>query len=257
MYDTTASTDLDRITPLAVETLQQMSPAIRLLGRDVLFVHWPVDPATFRDRLPARVEVDTFDGSAWVSVVLQEVAQVGLDGSLSAPLGVPQLDFRTYVSHDGERGVYFLTCDTGQRLNSVVGSRTFGLPFRHADITLQRRGDFTVVRSRRTDESGARFDVRYRQRGEAGPVEQGSVPEFLIERHHYFTPGEGSPLGGTAGTLVVGEVEREPWQVGPAEASIRTNTLFEAVGLTPPSEDPIVQYCPEFEAKFLGTERLG
>jgi hypothetical protein len=233
-----------------------MSPAIRLRGRDVLFVHWPVDPAMLRERLPARVEVDTYEGSAWVSVVLQEVAQVGLDGSLSAPLGVPQLDFRTYVSQDGERGVYFLTCDTGQRLNSLLGSRTFGLPFTHADITLQRRGENIVVRSRRSDGSEARFDVRYRQVGSSGPAEAGSVPEFLIERHHYYTPAEGPPLGRSDGELVVGEVGREPWQVGPAEASIRTNTLFEAVGLESPDDDPIVQYCPQFEARFLGTERL-
>ena len=236
--------------------MYQMSPTIRLVGQDVLFVHWPVDGAMLREHLPTRLDVDTFDGSAWVSVVLQEVARVGLDGSPSVPLGVPQLDFRTYVSHDGERGVYFLSCDTGQRLNSLVGSRTFGLPFRHADISLNRRGENIVVRSRRTDDSGARFDVRYRQAGETGPAESGSVQEFLIERHHYYTPAEGSPLGGGDGDLVVGEVEREPWQVGAAEASIKTNTLFESVGLESPDEEPILQYCPQFEARFLGTERL-
>jgi uncharacterized protein YqjF (DUF2071 family) len=232
-----------------------MLPQIRLVGRDVLFVHWPVDPSLLRERLPAPLELDTFDGSAWVSIDLHELTEVGLDDARPVPLGVPQLDFRTYVSHEGNRGVYFLTCDTGQRVNSLVGSRAFALPFRHADISLARRGEWVVVRSRRTDETGARFDVRYRPAGEVGPVKPGSVPEFLIERHQYCAPADGSPLDTTSSDIVTGEVERDPWQVGPVEADIRTNTLFEAVGLDSPSEAPLVQYCPTFEPRFRGLER--
>jgi uncharacterized protein YqjF (DUF2071 family) len=233
-----------------------MLPQIRLVGRDVLFVHWPVDPSSLRDRLPDPLELDTFAGSAWVSVDLHELVRVGLDGSRSVPVSVPQLDFRTYVSHDGKRGVYFLTCDTAQRVNALVGTRAFALPFVHADIDLERRDEWVVVRSRRADETGARFDVRYRPTGDAGPVESGSVPEFLIERHHYYAPLDGSPLDAGSGGIVAGEVERAPWQVGPVEVDVRTNTLFEAVGLDPPSEEPVVQYCPEFEPRFVGLKRL-
>lgn len=233
-----------------------MSPAIRLAGRDVLFAHWPVDPEPLQAKLPDQVRVDTFEGTAWVSVVLQEVASVGLDAAPGSPLSpFPQLDFRTYVSHDGEPGVYFLSCDTGRQLNSLLGERAFGLPFRRASIEFTRRAGQFVVRSRRRDDSGARFDVRYRPTGSAGPVEPGSVPEFLIERHRYYTPATGDPLGSTADELVAGNVERDPWQVAPANADIRTNTLFRAVGLEEPLDDPIVQYCPSFEARFLGTER--
>jgi len=233
-----------------------MPPQIRLVGRDLLFVHWPVDPSLLRGRLPDPLDLDTVDGSAWVSVDLHELVRVGLDGSRGVPLGVPQLDFRTYVSHEGDRGVYFLTCDTGQRMNALVGARTFALPFVHAEISLERRGEWVVVRSRRTDETGARFDVRYRPAGDVGPVEPGSVPEFLIERHHYYAPAKGSPLNPESSDIVTGEVERAPWQVGPVEVDVRTNTLFEAVGLDPPSEAPLVQYCPTFEPRFVGLERL-
>jgi uncharacterized protein YqjF (DUF2071 family) len=116
-----------------------MLPQIRLVGRNVLFVHWPVDPSLLRDRLPDSLELDTVEGSAWVSVDLHELVRVGLDGSRSVPVSVPQLDFRTYVSHEGDRGVYFLTCDTAQRVNALVGARAFALPFVHADIDLERR----------------------------------------------------------------------------------------------------------------------
>lgn len=233
-----------------------MPPQIRLVGRDVLFVHWPVDPSLLRGRLPDALELDTFEGSAWVSVDAHELVRVGLDRAGSVPLGVPQLDFRTYVSHEGNRGVYLQTCDAGQRLNALVGARAFALPFVHADIGLELRGEWVVHRSRRTDETGARFDVRCRPTGDVGPVEPGSVPEFLIERHHYYTPAAGSPLDTDAGDLVAGEVERAPWQVGPVEADVRTNTLFDTLSLERPSEEPLVQYCPQFEPRFVGLERL-
>jgi uncharacterized protein YqjF (DUF2071 family) len=41
-----------------------MLPQIRLVGRNVLFVHWPVDPSLLRDRLPDPLDVDTAAGSA-------------------------------------------------------------------------------------------------------------------------------------------------------------------------------------------------
>lgn len=241
-----------------MEATDIISPAIRLVGRDVLFVHWPVDPEMLRANLPEQVEIDTFEGTGWVSAVLQEVASVGLDAAPVSPLpAFPQLDFRTYVSHDGEPGVYFLTCDTGQQLNTLVGSRTFGLPFTHASMEFTRRIDQFVVRSRRKDDPQARFDVRYGPAGTVGPVESGLVPEFLIERYRYYTPATGETVEtGATGELVAGNVEREPWQVAPAEAAIRTNTLFEAAGFEEPLGEPLVQHCPEFEAQFVGTERL-
>jgi len=36
---------------------------------DVLFAHWPVDPAIVRPTLPDGLDVDLFEGDAYLSVV--------------------------------------------------------------------------------------------------------------------------------------------------------------------------------------------
>ena len=36
---------------------------------DLLFAHWAVDVAMLRPHIPAKLEVDTFDGQAWLGVV--------------------------------------------------------------------------------------------------------------------------------------------------------------------------------------------
>ena len=34
----------------------------------LLFAHWPIDPALLRSRVPAALELQTFDGAAWQGV---------------------------------------------------------------------------------------------------------------------------------------------------------------------------------------------
>lgn len=155
---------------------------IRLVGRDVLFAHWPVASDALAGYVPDPLSLDTYDGAAWVSVLALR-AKPAVRGVPT----VPQVLFRTYVSHDGERGVRFLTCDSAGGLGGL-SERPFGLPLRRARIDLDRRGEAFVVRSRR--------------------------------------------LGGEA-------------------------ARFEALGLSPPASAPVTAYCPRFEPRFLGTDRLG
>lgn len=37
--------------------------------RDLAYIHWRYDPATVQALLPPGLEVDTFDGSAWVGLI--------------------------------------------------------------------------------------------------------------------------------------------------------------------------------------------
>jgi len=36
---------------------------------DLLFMHWPIRPEALRPLIPAMLELDTFDGWAWLGVV--------------------------------------------------------------------------------------------------------------------------------------------------------------------------------------------
>ena len=80
----------------------------RMRWVDLLFMHWPVPADALRPLIPAGLELDTYDGRAWLGVV-----PFGMEGVaprfLPAPPGpgaFPELNVRTYVRRRGRgRGV--------------------------------------------------------------------------------------------------------------------------------------------------------
>lgn len=274
-----------------------MPTLLTVTGRDVLFAHWPLEPDRLAAVVPDGLAVDTFDGSAWVSALALENASV-TPGSMRVPGGFgrafPQLNVRTYVTLDGEPGVYFLSLDSGRRAPAAAGRRAFGLPFRHARMRMDRRGERITFRSYRAgdDPPPAVYQVRYEPAGTPSPPDPGSLAEFCVAHDRYYLPasedGRADPLrsldvdrgatfggdrsggsstdsGGNDGgdrdghasddrrTIYVGRIERDRWQLSPATARIRRNTLFEAAGLPEPAADPVFHYSPGFE---MGVEPL-
>jgi uncharacterized protein YqjF (DUF2071 family) len=262
-----------------------MRSLLTVTGRDVLFAHWPVDADALGPHVPDTLVVDTYDGSAWVSALALEVVAVrpgspGRAGSLgkqalpSLPTGpFPQLVFRTYVRHEEETGIYFLSVDSGLRSAATVGRRAFGLPFHAARVRSTRREDGTITFGSRRRRRGpgadagsapAVFELRYRSTGDPFEADPGSFEAFGIERFRYFLPlsedrrpgavdGDGDRVVGAP--MRVGTVDREPWTLRGADATVRRNTLFEAAGLPEPTEGPTATYSPGFEIRVGPLER--
>lgn len=241
-----------------------MASLLTVSGRDVLFAHWPVDRETLDPLVPDPLELEIYRGSAWVGVLALETQSVG-PGSLDLPAGVgrtvPQLNLRTYVTVDSEPGVYFLSLDSASAGAATVGRRVFGLPFHGARMRMTRRGDDVTFRSRRTGDDGrtALFQARYRPRGELYRAPPDSVESACIEHYRYYLPAsENRRLGvGTAvgsRDVVVGTIDRNPWELRRADATIRRNTLFETAGLPALESDPVVHYSPGFEMRLEQVE---
>ncbi len=124
--------------PYEIEVAHPASDAFsaRLLAdwRDVLFVHYAIDPALLQPHMP--FDLDLFDGKAWVTLVA--FTQVGLrpalGGRLTAWTMRPVathgfLNLRTYVNVQGRRAIYFIAEWIPNRLAYLVGPRLYGLPF--------------------------------------------------------------------------------------------------------------------------------
>lgn len=229
-----------------------MDDLLSMTGRDVLFAHWPVEPETLRPHVPDPLRIDTADASAWVGILAFRVTDIGLGRSLPVPTQqFGQVNCRTYVHYDGDPGVYFFSLDTGDRLGAAAGRKLFSLPFSHArtEISRPHSGRDIVFRSRRlgSNTKTARFDARYRSDGPSFRADPGSIEEFLIERYRFYTTELRSSRNRTADELTgVGEISHEPWDLTPVAATIRTNTLFESIGFSAPTTEPVVHYSPAF-----------
>ncbi|MFB6192380.1 MAG: YqjF family protein [Haloarculaceae archaeon] len=221
-------------------------------GSDVLFAHWPVAPDDLAAAVPDPLAVEAFDGSGWVSALAIRLTTVG-PGSAPPPASfprVPQLNLRTYVTLDGEPGVYFFSLDSGARLAALFGRGAFGLPVTRARISARRRGERIVFRSRRAGDRSAAFDARYCPSGDPAPATPDTLAEFCVERDRYFLPAaeDRRPVAcDRDGVVRVGRITREPWTLAPAEATVRQDGLFAAAGLPEPDGEPTLAYSPGFE----------
>ena len=219
--------------------------------RHLLFANWPVDAANVEARLPDALSVQTHDGSAWLSVVPFVNVAVRPRGFPRRAGGrLPELNLRTYVTCDGEPGVYFFSLDA-QGLAAVVGARlTHHLPYFYARITLDAEGDRVTFTSRRRHPGArpAQFSATYRPTGEAFEADPDSLAEFLTERHRLYTQA-------TDGSVRHTDVDHDRWTLYPADATIRENTLFEADGFETPTTSPVFYYSPSVDVVTTRSRR--
>lgn len=217
---------------------------------DVLFAHWPVDPAVIEPTLPEGLSVDRYDGSGWLSVVAFEMRDIGPRG---VPFGLsfPELNLRTYVTHEGEDpGIYFYNLDSDDRLGVPVARTLFGLPYYRARMNVSREDGWIRFRSSRSHDGvpPAAFDGRYRPVGEASGPNLGSLRTFLTERYRFYAVGKEGLVPAVdldGDVLYSGAVSHDPWQLHDAEVEIRRNDLFEAAGFEEPAGDPVCHYGTE------------
>jgi len=208
--------------------------------RHVLVASWPVDPDVVATRLPDRLDVDTFDGRAWLSVVpfvMRNVRPFGVPASVGWTFG--ELNLRAYVTGPSGPGIYFYNLDANDRLGVGLARLLFRLPYYRAEMRVERDGDSIDFRSHRTHAGvpDLGFDATYGPIGDTEPTDAGSVEEFLLERYRFYASGRSR--------LFCGAVSHDPWRVANADATFRTNDLFAANGFEHPDAVPHLVYSPD------------
>ncbi len=220
--------------------------------RHLLFQNWPVDPELMDAHLPDGLEPDTFDGSAWLSVIPftnVNVRPKGLPGRLGIRL--PELNLRTYVERDGVPSVYFFSLDA-QGIASVLGARVFQhLPYYYARISLEWADGRVGFRSRRLHpgERPVHYEGSYWPSGEPFAAPDDSFGNFLVERYRFYTQAQD-------GSMRYTDVSHEPWTLYPADAHIETNTLLTAHGFAEPDAEPVYYYSPGLDVTASTSKRL-
>lgn len=226
---------------------------------DLLFAHWPVAAAELRPHVPADLEIDLFDGQAWIGVVPFRMSGVRLRGLPGVPgnTAFPELNVRTYVKLGGSPrepsprgGVWFFSLDATAALVVAVARAWFHLPYYRARMRCDRRGDAVEYASERTH-AGAPPAIWRGTYEPTGPVfrsRPGSLEHWLTERYCLWARAKD-------GRLWRGDIHHGPWPLQPARATVEQDTMAAASGLQIPASDPHLLFARHLDVRIWRPRR--
>lgn len=220
---------------------------MRMNWLDLLFMHYRVDQQELRTLIPDALEIDTFDGDAWLGIVPFRMTGVAPRFVPSVPgfSSFPELNVRTYVTYNGKPGVWFFSLEATNRLAVRFARMMFYLPYMDAKIDFlagskSTNGTWIKYRSVRThrDEPAAELECEYRPIGETFLARPNSLESFLTSRYCLY-------CADPQGQVYRGEIDHQPWELREAQAIVTRNTMTDGLGITLPQEDPILHFSRE------------
>jgi uncharacterized protein len=219
---------------------------------DLLFAHWELPVDQVRPFIPVGLELDLFDGKAWVGVIPFWMSHVRFRGLPPVPTAstFPELNVRTYVRAPQERdkpGVYFFSLDAASLVAVLAARAGAGLPYFWADMRARVSETEVEYLSMRRRGSDAQLIACYRATGEASP-NKSDFERFVTERYCLYTVRRGK--------VHRIQIHHVPWPLQPAEAEFEVNTMAEAHGLRLPPGRPVVQFVKSLEVYIFAPEML-
>jgi uncharacterized protein len=212
------------------------SPVMEQNWNRILFLHWPVEAGLVRSLVPAELEIDTFDDSAWISITPFNLSGLRLYPMPPIPgiSAFEELNVRTYVHYRGKPGLYFLSLDASKLLPALSARIFYQLPYYSADI------DFTEVsgeyrfKSTRTLSPGTGFQAAWRRGVRLRAPDTESLAFFLVERYCFFTAH--------AGQVSLTRAYHAPWILEEAVLEDYQSTMIQAAGLPEPARPSLAHF---------------
>ena len=218
---------------------------------DLLFMHWPVKVSTLRSLVPANLEIDVFDGQAWLGVIpfLMSDVRPRFAPSVLA-FRFPELNVRTYVRHRHKAGVWFFSLDAASHLAVWTARRFYHLPYQFAKMSTFSSGEFIEYQSQRAGVTDAQLRCRYRPVGAPMHFHAGSLDSWLTDRYCLFATNR-------RGEVFSGDIHHEPWPLQPAEVEIQANTMTAPLGIALPREMPLLHFAKRLDVHAWSLTRCG
>lgn len=146
---------------------------------NVIFIHYKVPAEVLKKFVP--FEIDTFQNAAYISIVAFK------NENTKPPFFIPisilsdfgELNIRTYVNHQGKKGIYFLSIEGGKQLSSFIARKFSTLPYRYSNMEITSQ---SFESSNKKDSN--HFKVDY-QKGEFIPRKT-ELETWLTERYSLF-----------------------------------------------------------------------
>jgi uncharacterized protein YqjF (DUF2071 family) len=219
---------------------------------DLLFAHWRCPLSALRPLVPAALEIETYDDSAWIGVIPFYMSGVRMRAAPPVPTAhaFEELNVRTYVTLDGRPGVWFFSLDCASML-AVIGARLgISLPYFRASMTMARGGETIAYNSRRWPIAGppARFSATYGGSGASSEPAPGSIDHFLTERYCLYSADKER--------IWRADIFHPRWSFQAAAATIAHNSMIAAAGVSVFDEAPLLHFAAFQQVRFWWPVRV-
>ncbi len=206
----------------------------------LLFLHWPVDHRMLSELAPAGLELDLYDGQAYVAVTPFYMTNVAPRGVPAIPRlsSMPEVNVRTYVIAKGIPGIYFFSLDAANSLAVGAARRMFFLPYYSANMQVDEREGWIHYQSCRSTPGSppAELRGRYRGVGDARQAAPGSLEYFLTERYCLYCFDSSFHMYRV-------DIHHGPWELALAEAELDIDTMADANRIRLPDVSPLAHYA--------------
>lgn len=186
---------------------------------DLLFIHLPVLQNILTAKLPKGLELDTFQGKAWISILPFRVTNMHLRKIPPLPFfhSFLEINVRTYVKSNGLPGVYFFSLDANH-FPAVFAARTVTLPYFYANMNMKREKDTIHIESVRNNNSDIALKGSYKPISEGYFPERSSLSYWLMERYFLWSSRKNM--------LFRGDIHHKPWKIQKAEAVLKKQNML-------------------------------
>ena len=223
--------------------------------RDLTFMHWEVEVDKLTPHLPEGLDVDTFEGKAFIGVVPFVMKNVRPTWFFSTPFvsTFPEYNIRTYVTKDGIPGVFFLTLEAQSLVTCSYAPKAYGLPYRYAKGSVKKHGKCVNWHSSRNN-GNLKLIGSTEIIGDPQQALPGTLEEFLFERYSLYTSKNGK--------IMRGYTHHKKWNFQLAKVAITDNSLTEsfALGIKNLSSPELVHFSSGVNVRTYSieiAERIG
>ena len=109
---------------------------------NALFFHWEVPLELLQSLVPSDLEVDLYEGKAYISLVpftMQKIRPKYLP-SLAFVSDFHEINLRTYVTYQGKPGVFFISIEAEKSLSAFLSRMLSGLPYKKSTMVRTPKG---------------------------------------------------------------------------------------------------------------------
>jgi uncharacterized protein YqjF (DUF2071 family) len=218
---------------------------------NLLFAHWPIAIADLEQLIPSPLQLDVYDGKAWIGVVPFNMSGIRFRNMPPIPLTskFAELNVRTYVTLNNIPGVYFFSLDA-TNLFAVKSARYFyHLPYFFANIDIRNEDQKIYYQcKRRGTKENFQFNGTYKPISAQYNAQPGTLDYWLTERYCLYSYYKNR--------VFRCDILHEPWLLQHAEADIYTNTMANINGISLPNEKPLLHYSERLDVLTWGLEEV-